>query len=131
MSIMLCIGASFDRVDVSDLFLQKQGVWLGYTMEEAQEMTKILEHASIGTWVCIKSFSPSVGLIIKAVGYIKNYEWYPLEARQSYARQVHWLWNGEKRFERINDKMDHMRAGALYPECNQILVQDILELIKE
>lgn len=123
---LLCIGANHDGVDVSQTFINSGLVWLDWT--EYPELDRMLEKATTGTMIAIKSWHPTKGLTIKAVGVLKN-SCYADRGFDRDCREVKWLSTQSRFFERINDKWDNIRNGSIYMEPNEQLIADIIALI--
>ena len=65
------IGAMYGGTeDMTEIFLEKGGAYLGWDREDAPYAHQLLHRISIGDIVFIKSYPPTSGLHIKAVGVV-------------------------------------------------------------
>lgn len=126
---MLCIGAydSVNRLDLSSQFVEQGKAFINYSEEDGKYLNQALSKASAGSLIAIKSWSPSNGLYIKAVGIIKT-EATLRDASGPY-RDVKWLWSGNESFGRPQDNLGNTRNGTLYHEMNTDIIQRIIRLI--
>jgi hypothetical protein len=120
------IGAYYDR-DVSADFLEHGCACVGWAEADAPPAHAILRHLRAGDIIFIKSFTPNEGLIIKAVGLVR-------EGRvRSFSDlgdgvPVRWVWNGEERVGRLDDKWP-VRTVTIYEEYHPEVQTRVMDLL--
>jgi len=120
------IGAHYES-DVSSEFLQHGCACVGWGENEAPPAHGILRHVRTGDIFFIKSFAPSVGLTVKAVGIVTDgmVRKYPgLGA----GVPVRWVWTGEERIGKLDDKWP-VRSVTIYEEYHPKVQSKIIELL--
>lgn len=126
------VGATYEdgSVDHFSSFIAQGIICVGWDKKTAPAFHAMLAGMSVGDTVFIKSFSPKVGLYIKAIGIIADSDVF--ESNLGSARKVKWLFSANSKeqwlkFGRMYDKYDFMRGGTLYPEFNPEIVRVITD----
>lgn len=126
------VGATYEdgSIDHFSSFIAQGIICVGWDKETAPAFHAMLAGMSVGDTVFIKSFSPKVGLYIKAIGIIADSDVF--ESNLGSARRVKWLFSANNKeqwlkFGRMYDKYDFMRGGTLYPEFNPEIVKAITD----
>lgn len=133
---MFMFGARHNGEDISHEFINNGVACVGWDNKEAPGLHQMLHSIKMGDFVCIKSFSPSNGLYIKAIGivtspFVKSRNGsFPLGE----GRKVKWLWHADDCNDVIvvgnsGDKADNMRRGTLYEEWNPRIIRKVLRKI--
>ena len=120
------IGANYDNVDVSQEFINGEIACIGWDISEAPELYQIFRNVKNGDVIYIKSFSPSNGLYIKAVGIVTNNE--IKKETQGLGVSVKWIWDGYYHYGKVHDKYN-VRSITIYEEYNKDIQDLILDLI--
>ncbi|WP_433926604.1 hypothetical protein AB3662_27190 [Sorangium cellulosum] len=121
------IGAHYESVDVSSAFLERRCACVGWAEADAPPAHGILRHLRTGDIVFIKSFAPSVGLTVKAVGVVTDGKVRDYSALGS-GVPVHWVWTGEERIGKLDDKWP-VRSVTIYEEYHPEVQSKIIELL--
>ena len=66
------IGANFNKTDVSQYFINNNVAGIGWGIKDAPDLHQFIKSLKVGDIIYIKSYSPSAGLIIKAIGIVKD-----------------------------------------------------------
>ncbi len=128
------MGAIFNGAEdhVQD-FIERNIASMGWGAADAPYFHEILRLISIGDIIYLKSYSPTGGLTIKAVGmvtravHIAHLSADDDEGRASVG--VRWIHRADEKVGAVGDRADFMRRGSLYQEHNpdvQRLVQKLL-----
>lgn len=129
------IGAMYGGTeDMTEVFLKKNGAYLGWSAVEAPFAHAMLRRITIGDLIFIKSYPPTVGLQIKAAGVVTDAAENLPDVDIGTRIGVEWLWKAEPLtkplvISRMDDKADFMRRGSLYEELNPQLQRRIVSLI--
>jgi hypothetical protein len=120
--------------DMSSAFVEAGGAFVGWTREEAPSAHAMLRQIEVGDLVFLKSFPPSMGLIVKAAGIVTEAGEDIMEWELGTGVKVQWTFvgsrdGGTKPFGKIGDKADFMRGGTLYREYNGDVQRRIIALI--
>jgi hypothetical protein len=97
--------------------------------------TTRLRQIEVGDLVFLKSFPPSIGLIVKAAGVVvETAEPLMVYEIPGIGVRVNWTFygsrdGGHKLFGKIGDKADFTRGGTLYREYNPDLQRQIIALV--
>lgn len=123
--------------DMTSAFVEAGGAFVGWSSDEAQSAHAILRQIEVGDLVFLKSFPPSMGLIVKAAGIVTETA-EPLIVRDipGVGVKVNWTFygirdGGTKLLGKIGDKADFMRGGTLYREYNPDVQRRIIQLVLE
>ena len=130
------IGAVFDRVDVSQYFIDNNVAGIGWSIKDAPDLHQFIKSLKVGDMIYIKSHSPSVGLIIKAIGIVENDEIINIEDDDIYmpvGRKVCWICTNIKEYLEIDDSKLNVRNNSLYeefhPKVQKFILHKILSII--
>lgn len=120
-------GATYNNEDVHEAFVEAGVACVGWTRDEAPPLHNLLRHIKAGDIAYLKSFSPNIGLTIKAVGVVLE------GTAQEYGElgwgvTVRWTWQGEERIGRLEDKYP-VRTITLYEEYNPEIQQRVIDLL--
>jgi len=121
------IGASYSNRDVSPKFIKKGLACIGWSEKDAQPLYAMLKHFQIGDIVYIKAHPAQVGLIIKAIGIVTSDE-LKKDKELGVGIAVKWLWIGEERLGKFNDKYP-VRNITLYREFSRSIQAKVLKLL--
>ncbi len=128
-------GAMFGGdTDVSGEFLQQSMACVGWSEAVAPPLFDLLRDIGNGDLVYIKSFNPSVGLTIKAVGVVvdRTVRQYPVVGRSCFGVGVRWVWQGTDQVGKIDDKYP-IRTVTLFrehtPEVQQRVIAHLLAVV--
>lgn len=120
--------------DKTSNFVEAQGAFVGYSEHDAPVSHAMLRMIEVGDIVFIKSFPPSIGLIIKAVGIVVKAG--PINDEElGSGVGVRWIYTGETgggenfRLGKMQDKADFTRGGTLYREYSPEVNGRILSLL--
>lgn len=116
------IGAKYGSIDVSQEFINKGIACVGWNISDAPELHSILQSVKIGDIFYIKSYSPSNGLYIKAVGIVSNNT--VKQETEGAGVSVNWIWHGWYHYGKVLDKYN-VRSITIYEEYNKD-VQDLI-----
>ncbi|MFM1655528.1 hypothetical protein ACI7RC_26040 [Brevibacillus sp. B_LB10_24] len=126
------IGAKYGGVrEKKDEFLQNQCACIGWSVEQAPALHKMLQKIKIGDIIYIKSMAGTTEkeLIIKAIGVVTDDT---IVERQGLGLgiSVRWIWVGEKRTS-ITEEMykNNVFNNTLYEEFNPSVSSLILETL--
>lgn len=89
---MYGLGARYET-DVTDVFVQNELACVGWNYEDAPSLHEIMRSVQVGDIIYLKSHPPSIGLIIKAIGLVRNSEVFRSDHGAACVR-VEWLWQG-------------------------------------
>ena len=97
----------------------------------------VLAGIGVGDLVFIKSFPPSRGLYIKAVGIVKTHEVIdftdiPSLRDLGYGREVDWIWHDNVdpvHLGRLEDRYDYMRGGTLFQEFGPVVQARVIDIV--
>ena len=133
------IGSTYDGVDKFDEFIRHNVVCIGWDRDDAPAIYQLFAKIAVGDIVFIKSFPPSQGLYIKAVGIVTTPDVIPFDPRLNqpnlgYGRNIAWVWTIEPnespiRIGRLDDHYDYMRGGTLYEELGPEVQQRVIEIV--
>lgn len=121
--------------DKTRAFIAKSAAFIGWMPEEAPFLHNMLRQVEVGDLVFLKSFAPSVGLLIKAAGIVSKTD-IPQDWDLGFGIGVDWAFTGEagggenRLLGKLHDKADFMRGGTLYREFNTKVVSEVIDLIR-
>lgn len=123
------LGTHYDRGDVSMEFVASGLACVGWSEVDAPAAHGMFRAVKVGDIFYLKSHSPKVGLIIKAVGLVINNlirdDIYP---DLGSCMPVKWVWSGREVVGRIDDKYN-VRNITLYEEFNPDVQARVLSLL--
>lgn len=125
------IGAFYDS-DVSKEFISKEVACIGWNESDASTLHNILRFLRTGDILYIKSHSPKVGLVIKAVGFVTDNELIKY-AKLGTGVKVKWIWNGYEEIGKIPELDDkyNVRNISIYEEFNKFVQDKVISLLTE
>ncbi|HDD44901.1 MAG TPA: hypothetical protein ENG63_08600 [Candidatus Desulfofervidus auxilii] len=126
------IGADWSGENKVDEFVRDEKACIGWWIDDAPSLYKILKQMKIGDIIYVKS-SPPGRLIIKAIGFVTNDEpfSYDEEAKEHgiyNCIKVKWIWLGEEDLGKIDDKYN-VRNNTIYEEFNPEIQTKIVKMI--
>ena len=128
-------GAAYSGTeDMTATFVEAGGAFVGWTSDEAPSAHAMLRQIEVGDLVFLKSFPPSMGLIVKAAGIVIDAQAVQRWEIEGTGVRVKWTFvgsndGGHKLLGKIGDKADFMRSGTLYREYNPDVQRRIIDLI--
>ena len=120
-------GASYNKEDVSQKFINAEGVYIGYSKNDAPPLHKLFEEVTAGDMVVLKAYSPSNGLYIKGIGICKDSETV-YHHELNYGKRVKWFWSGNEKLGLFSDYYTNMRTGSLYVERNEQILKSVVDI---
>lgn len=132
---MYGFGAAYGgSEDMTAAFVKAGGAFIGWKLDEAPVAHAMLRQIEVGDLVFLKSFPPSMGLIIKAAGIVTEAGADIMEWELGTGVRVNWTFygprdGGHKLFGKIGDKADFTRGGTLYREYNPSVQRRIIDLV--
>lgn len=114
-------------------FISSGVACVGWPPEEAPGLHQLLSRISVGDIIFVKSYPPSSGLHIKAVGLVTSQEIFNVP-HLGFGRSVEWVWSvgGDTaaiRLGQLNDRYDNMRRGTLYEELGPTAQEKIINIL--
>lgn len=128
-------GAAYSGTDdMTSAFVAAGGAFVGWKSNEAPSAHAMLRQIEVGDLVFLKSFPPSMGLIVKAAGIVTEAGEDIMEWELGTGVRVRWTFvgsrdGGTKPFGKIGDKADFTRSGTLYREYNPEVQRRIVDLV--
>lgn len=129
------IGARFGNNDVTEYFVDNEVAGIGWDKDTAPDLHQFIQSLKVGDIVYIKSNSPSAGLIVKAIGIIKNND--VIEdcyIGMRIGRKVHWICTDINEHLEVNSKLN-VRSNSLYeefhPEVQEFILRQIFSVISK
>src|SRR5579871_41684 len=89
---MFGLGAHYED-DVTDDFINNGLACVGWEYNEAPSLHEIMRSVQVGDIIYIKAHPPHIGLIVKAIGLVRNSEVFRSDHGAACVR-VEWLWRG-------------------------------------
>ena len=120
------IGAHYEH-DVSADFIERGVACIGWSEADAPPAHAMLRLLRVGDVVFIKSFTPKVGLTVKAVGVVSDAR---VDAVPGLGRgvPVRWVWKGEERIGKLDDRWP-VRSVSIYEEHHPAVQHRVLDLL--
>ncbi len=121
------IGANYDGEDMFSDFIDSGCACIGWRAEDNPPADAILHHLRTGDLIYIKSFTPALGLTVKAVGVVMKGL---VEDRQGMGRgvPVRWVWTGEEHVGKVRDKWP-VRSVTIYEEFHPEVQERVIGLL--
>lgn len=123
------IGASYDREDVSDEFIEDGIIGTGWTIELAPELHQYFSSLKVGDIVYIKSVSPNSDHInVKAIGIVRNNIILTIDDHEltQVGRYVRWLNTDKFNILKPSEK-NNVRLNTLYEEFHPLIQEEIIQ----
>ena len=120
------IGSMYGSTDEKlPEFVSRKVACIGWPKTEASSLHQLLTQIGVGDIIFVKSYPPSHGLYVKAVGIVNSPELYTFPDLGT-GRGVRWVWVADENIEpvhlgRMNDRYDNFRGGSLYQELGVTL----------
>jgi len=126
------IGADWSGKSKVNEFVRDEKACIGWWIDDAPSLYKILRQIKIGDIIYIKS-SPPGRLIIKAIGFVIDDEPFSYNEKTEEhgiynCIKVKWIWRGKEDLEKINDKYN-VRNNTIYEELNPKIQTKIINMI--
>lgn len=128
------IGAMYDgTVDQTDIFVQLGVACVGWTERDAPAIYAQMRSVKAGDIFFIKSYAPTAGLHIKAVGIVTDPTFRPITDALGWGVSVRWLplreGGGRIAIGPLGDHSDYLRRGTLYEEFNPTVIKAIIDVL--
>jgi hypothetical protein len=126
------IGATYNGTeDQSDNFIGNGVACIGWSPGDAPAAHAQMTTVKMGDIIFIKSYAPSAGLHIKAVGIITDNTFRKITDTLGWGVSVRWvpLPNGKIVIGPVEDHSDYMRRGTLYEEFNPSVIRRVLDVL--
>jgi len=127
------LGAYYDGRDVTDDFIENGVACIGHTSVNAPSLHRLMDSIKVGDIIYLKSYTPSQGLVIKAVGIVLDHK---VQGGQYFGNanlgraclKVRWVWHDRRDLGKINDKYN-VRSNTLYEEFNPEVENIVINLL--
>ncbi len=120
------IGALYEE-EVADQFTANSLACIGWTDVEAPPAHAIMRQLRTGDLIFIKSFAPTVGLTIKAVGIVTEGKVRGVSGLGTCV-PVKWTWTGQEHIGKLDDKWP-VRTVTIYEEHHPQVQAKVIELL--
>lgn len=107
------VGAHHDGVDVTQEFISNECACTNWSATQAPALYVFMNSLKIGDIIYIKSYPPNIGLIVKAIGLVRDNmaRSYP---NLGFGVPIKWLWQGNQ-VVNFSDKYN-VHQNTLYEE---------------
>jgi hypothetical protein len=123
------IGAFYEgTTDVSPDFLAQGVACLGWGVQEAPVLHRLLGHVKVCDIIYIKTHPPGRSLTVKAVGIVQDEEVRDYNTLGRGVR-VRWVWSGNQTVRETVDEKYNVRSNSLYEEVSPAIQDAILDLL--
>lgn len=126
------IGAMYGGTDdQTENFITMGVACVGWARDEAPAVHAQMSSIKSGDVLFIKSFAPSAGLHIKAVGIVTDADFRKITDKLGYGVSVRWtrVPPDQVAVGALEDRSDYMRRGSLYEEFNPRIVSKVLDVL--
>lgn len=126
------IGATYEGTeDQSENFIHNDVACVGWEPLDAPAAHAQMASVKLGDIFFIKSYAPSAGLHIKAVGIVTDATFRKITDALGWGVSVRWvpLPNGRIVIGPVEDHSDYMRRGTLYEEFNRQVIRRVLDVL--
>jgi hypothetical protein len=124
---MFGLGANYDGTDVTQDFLNNSVACVGWPYDDAPSLHHIMRSFQVGDIVYIKSHPPNIGLIVKAVGLVRDSRVFESDHGKACVR-MEWIWHGNETLGHVDDRYN-VKNNTLYEEWNPDVRNRILNLL--
>src|SRR5579863_5022211 len=101
---MYGLGANYDGSrDVSRDFIENDVACIGWSYEEAPSLHHIMQSFQVGDIVYLKAHPPNIGLIVKAIGLVRDSRVFESEHGRACVR-MDWIWEENETLGHIEDR---------------------------
>lgn len=107
------IGAHYSGTDMTQDFVNHACACIGWNITQSPALHNYISSLKIGDIMYIKSFPPSIGLIVKAVGIVTDNQAQNF-TNLGYGIKVKWIWEGNETIG-FSDKYN-VHSNTLYEE---------------
>ena len=126
------IGAMYDGTDdQTNNFIQLGVACVGWSPTDAPAAHAQMASVKIGDVFFIKSYAPTAGLHIKAVGIVTDADFRKITDAMGWGVSVRWVPMPEGRIAvgPVEDHSDYLRRGTLYEEFNPSVIKRVLDVL--
>jgi hypothetical protein len=125
------IGATYGTADQSENFVRNGVACVGWLPDDAPAAHAQMSSIKAGDVIFIKSYAPTAGLHIKAVGIVTDATFRKITDALGYGVSVRWVSmpNGRIALGPVQDHSDYMRRGSLYEEFNPTVIRRVLDVL--
>jgi hypothetical protein len=125
------IGAMYNGTeDQLEIFVRMGLACIGWPPEQAPALHAQMRTVKAGDIFFIKSFAPTAGLHIKAVGVVTDPSFRKINDKLGWAVDVRWRELSERIVVgALEDKSDFSRRGSLYEEFSPTVIQRVLDIL--
>jgi len=126
------IGAMYDGTDdYTETFVQMGVACVGWPPDDAPAIHAQMKSVKAGDIFFIKSFAPTAGLHITAVGIVTDSTFRLITDALGWGVSVRWLPLPEGRIVlgALEDHSDYMRRGTLYEEFNPTVIREVIDTL--
>lgn len=122
------IGAHHES-DVSASFFEDRCACVGWDEDDAPPAHALLRHLRTGDILYLKSFNPTVGLTIKAVGIVTEGKVRTYDRLSAKGVPVRWVRTGlDVRVGKLDDKWP-VRGVTIFEEFHPLVQSKVLDLL--
>ena len=122
------LGAYYDGKDVTDDFIGNGVACIGHTSVNAPSLHRLMDSIKVGDIIYLKSYTPSQGLVIKAVGIVLDHRVHKVPGLGNACLNVRWVWQGRRVLGKIDDKYN-VRSNTIYEEFNPKVENIVINLL--
>ena len=125
------MGAMYSGTeDQLEIFTQMGLACIGWSPDEAPAIHEQMRTVKAGDIVFIKSFAPTAGLHIKAVGVVTDPHFRKINNNLGWGIDVRWRLLPERIvIGALEDRSDFMRRGSMYEEFNPTVVALVIDAL--
>ena len=126
------IGAMYDGTDdQTDIFIQMGVACVGWSPGKAPAIHAQMASVKAGDVFFIKSYAPSAGLHIKAVGIVTDGDFRKITDALGWGVSVRWytIPGGRIAIGPVEDHSDYLRRGTIYEEFNPAIIRQVLDVL--
>ncbi len=126
------IGAMYGGADdQTDNFIKMSVACVGWSPTDAPAAHAQMASVKTGDVFFIKSYAPTAGLHIKAVGIVTDGTFRKITDTVGWGVSVRWVQIPEGRIVvgPVEDHSDYMRRGTLYEEYNPSVIKRVLDVL--
>ena len=125
------IGATYEGTeDQSENFLRNSVACIGWRPSDAPAAHAQMKKVKQGDIFFIKSFAPTAGLHVKAVGIVTDADFRKITDALGYGVGVRWRRPAITiKYGPVNDHSDYMRRGTLYEEFKPDVIKQVVDVL--
>ena len=126
------IGAMYEGTeDQTDNFVKMGVACVGWQPHDAPAAHAQMASVKMGDVFFIKSYAPSAGLHIKAVGIVTDSTFRKITDSLGWGVSVRWIPipDGRIAIGPVEDHSDYLRRGTLYEEFNPTVIKRVLDVL--